>query len=184
MSPQASPASAAGPSTAAALRRGERAAADAVGALVALWGFKRQMGRVWAVLYLSDRPLSAAEACDRLGISTGLLSMTLAELRAWGAVRTVGVAGERRVRYEAEMQVWRLVLRVLGSRERGALEEALGSFEGALSEVRAALVDDDPVVRSAARFRVERIGRLAGHTRAAAGLLRLLTDAIAARRRG
>jgi DNA-binding transcriptional regulator GbsR (MarR family) len=165
------------------LRRAELRAADAAGALVELWGFKRQMGRVWTILYLSERPLTAAEACDRLGISTGLLSMTLADLRAWGAVRTVTVAGERRERYEAEVRVWRLVLRVLGSRERSALDGALRAFEAALAEARAAASDADPATRAAARFGASRLARLAAHTRGAATLLRLLTEAIASRRR-
>ncbi len=169
---------------ASALRRAEQRAADTVGALLVLWGFKRQMGRVWTILFLSERPLTAAEACDRLGISTGLLSMTLADLRSWGAVRTVTVPGERRERYEAEVQVWRMVLRVLGSRERGALDEALRAFEASLEEVRASLVDADPSVRAAARFRTERLGKLVAHTRGAVALLRLLTAAIAGRRRG
>ena len=63
------------------LQRSDLAAADAVGALMELWGFRRQLGRAWAVLFLSDRPLAAPELCARLEISTGLLSMTLAELR-------------------------------------------------------------------------------------------------------
>jgi DNA-binding transcriptional regulator GbsR (MarR family) len=168
----------------AALRRAEQRAADAVGALLVLWGFKRQMGRVWTILFLSERPLTAAEACERLGISTGLLSMTLADLRSWGAVRTVTVPGERRERYGAEVQVWRMVLRVLGSRERGALDEALRAFEASIEEVRGSLVDPDPSVRAEARFRTERLAKLAAHTRGAVGLLRVLTEAISGRRRG
>ena len=169
---------------ASALRRAEQRAADAVGALLVLWGFKRQMGRVWTVLFLSERPLTAAEACERLGISTGLLSMTLADLRSWGAVRTVTVPGERRERYEADVQVWRMVLRVLGSRERRALDEALQAFEASLEEARSSMVDADPAVRAAARFRADRLSRLVAHTRGAVGLLRILTEAIAGRRRG
>ncbi len=172
------------PPPASALRRAEQRAADAVGALLVLWGFKRQMGRVWTVLFLSERPLTAAEACERLGISTGLLSMTLADLRSWGAVRTVTVPGERRERYEADVQVWRMVLRVLGSRERGALDEALQAFEASLEEARGSMVDADPAVRAAARFRADRLSRLVSHTRGAVGLLRILTEAIAGRRRG
>jgi DNA-binding transcriptional regulator GbsR (MarR family) len=171
------------PPPASGLRRAELRAADAVGTLVELWGFRRQMGRVWTVLYLSERPLTAAEACERLSISTGLLSMTLAELRAWGAVRNVTEPGRRRERYEAETQIWRVVLRVLGSRERRALAEALAAFEAAAIEVRDALLDADPAARAAARFRSERLARLAGHTRSAVGLLRVLTEAIGGRRR-
>ena len=167
----------AAPGRAARLREAELRAADAVGALVALWGFKRQMGRVWTVLFLSERPLTAAEACERLGISTGLLSMTLAELRAWGAVRTVEIPGDRRDRYAAETQVWRLVLRVLASRERSALESALAAFEEAVAVARRAQEDADPVARAAARFSAGRLQRLAAHVRNAAALLRLLTEA-------
>jgi DNA-binding transcriptional regulator GbsR (MarR family) len=110
--------------------------------------------------------------------------MTLTELRAWGAVRTLNAAGERRERYEAETQVWRIVLRVLGSRERAALDLALAAFGDALSEVRSALLDADPAVRAAARFRSGRLARLVAHTRGAAGLLRILSETIAGRRRG
>jgi hypothetical protein len=44
-------------------------------------------------------------------------------------------------------------------------------------------VDADPAVRAAARFRAERLARLVSHTRGAVGLLRVLTEAIAGRRR-
>ncbi len=171
MSPVASPARGEGPSPQAPLRRAEARAADAVGALMELWGMKRQMGRVWTVLYLSERPLTAPEACERLGISAGMLSMTLADLRAWGAVRTLVAAGERRERYVAEPRVWRLVREVLGRRERRALEEALRAFEAALDDAREALDDADPALRAEARHRVARLSRLATLTRGAMSLL-------------
>ena len=62
---------------------------------------------------LADRPLAAPELCARLEISTGLLSMSLAELRTWGVVRCVEVPGDRKEHYEPETNVWRLVARVL-----------------------------------------------------------------------
>ena len=42
--------------------------ADAVGALMEFWGFKRVMGRVWTTLFLEGEPLSAPQLCERLGI--------------------------------------------------------------------------------------------------------------------
>ena len=185
------------PAPPSGIRRAELRAADAVGALMELWGFKRQLGRVWTILFLSEAPLTSAEACERLGISTGLLSMALAELRGWGAVRNVSLPGERRERFAAEVHVWRLVRGVLGRRERLALDLALASFEEALAELRASMVDADPEVRAAARFRAERLTRLVALTRGALGLLgallesarvdlsplKALSDAIAGRRR-
>ena len=45
--------------------------ADAIGALMEAWGFKRNMGRMWALLYLEQRPLSAPDIGDLLGLSSG-----------------------------------------------------------------------------------------------------------------
>ena len=162
--------------TSFALSRAELAVADAVGALMELWGFRRQLGRIWAVLFLSERPLAAPELCERLRISTGLLSMSLAELRRWGVVRSVEIPGDRKEHFEAETNVWRLVARVLREREKRAVEEALAVFERALGEVRAALADVDPAVKAAARFKARRLEHLAELCRAALGVLRLLVD--------
>ena len=81
--PAAAPRAVSSPTTSFALSRADLAVADAVGALMELWGFRRQLGRIWAVLFLSERPLAAPDLCERLRISTGLLSMSLAELRRW-----------------------------------------------------------------------------------------------------
>jgi DNA-binding transcriptional regulator GbsR (MarR family) len=158
------------------LHRADLAAADAVGALMELWGFRRQLGRVWAVLFLSDRPLAAPELCARLEISTGLLSMTLAELRRWGVVRPVEVRGDRKEHYEAETNVWSLVARVLREREQRAVEGALSAFERALHDARAALADVDPSVKAAARFKARRLELLVDLSRAALNVLRVLLD--------
>ena len=158
------------------LPRAELRAADAVGDLMELWGFRRQLGRVWTVLFLSERPLAAPDLCERLQISTGLLSMSLAELRRWGVVRGVSVRGDRKEHYQAETDVWKMVRRVLAERERRAVEEALRAFESALAEVRGALSDADPAVKAAVRHRLQRLAQLAALTRAALSVLRVLID--------
>jgi DNA-binding transcriptional regulator GbsR (MarR family) len=170
------PRAAAPASTSFALTRAELAVADAVGALMELWGFRRQLGRIWAVLFLSDRPLASPELCDRLRISTGLLSMSLAELRRWGVVRSVDVPGDRKEHFEAETNVWKLVARVLREREKRAVETALATFERALADVRAALADVDPKVKAEARFKARRLEQLADLSRIALNVLKLLVD--------
>src|SRR5512133_1756960 len=162
--------------TSYALARADLAVADAVGAIMELWGFRRQLGRIWAVLFLSDRPLAAPDLCERLRISTGLLSMSLSELRRWGVVRSIEIPGDRKEHFEAETNVWKLVARVLREREARAVERALQTFERALEDARAALGDPDPAVRAAARFKAKRLELLSGLSRAALGVLRLLVD--------
>ena len=109
--------------------------ADAVGALIASWGFKRNMGRMWTVLYLEERPLTAAELVERLGISTGAVSMLLTEMQLWGAVKKAWVVGERREHYEAETSIWKLVSRVLRERELHWIRTAHEAFEAAGREL-------------------------------------------------
>jgi HTH-type transcriptional regulator, glycine betaine synthesis regulator len=159
--------------SAAPLSRAELRVADAVGSLMELWGFRRQLGRIWSVLFLSEKPLAAPDLCERLQISTGLLSMSLAELRRWGVVRSVDVPGDRKEHFEAETDIWALVRRVLAERERKVIEAALAVVADALAEMKAAQRDDDPAVRALARFRTRRLEQLVALCRV--GLLMLTT---------
>jgi DNA-binding transcriptional regulator GbsR (MarR family) len=108
--------------------------ADAVGALIEAWGFKRNMGRLWAVLYLEDHPLTAADLQERLGLSSGAVSMLLAELLQWGAIKKAWVVGERREHYEPETSLWKMVSRVFRERELNWIKQARDAFEEAKAE--------------------------------------------------
>jgi DNA-binding transcriptional regulator GbsR (MarR family) len=101
------------------------------------WGFKRPMGRIWALLYLAPQPLGAAEIGEDLHMSAGAVSMALSELAKWGAVRKTWRPGERRDYYEAETGIGRLVQRVLRERELSMVQkfgEALHAAATTLSE--------------------------------------------------
>ena len=117
--------------------------ADAVGALMEAWGFKRNMGRMWTALYLADHPLTASELGDLLGLSSGSVSMLLAELGQWGAVKKAWIPGERREHYQAETTIWKLVSRVLRERELNWVKTALESFEDA-NRTLDGIADVDP----------------------------------------
>lgn len=109
--------------------------ADAVGALIEHWGFKRNMGRMWTVLYLEDHPLHAGELGERLGLSTGAVSMLLTEMQEWGAIKKAWVVGERREHYEAETSIWKMVSRVFRERELQWIKAASDAFESAGAEL-------------------------------------------------
>lgn len=110
--------------------------ADAVGALIENWGFKRNMGRMWTVLYLEDHPLTAGELGDRLGLSTGSVSMLLTEMQQWGVVKKTWVVGERREHFEAETSIWKLVSRVLRDRELNWIRTAHDEFSRAGKDLK------------------------------------------------
>ncbi|HEY4177557.1 MAG TPA: MarR family transcriptional regulator [Kofleriaceae bacterium] len=109
--------------------------ADAVGALIEAWGFKRNMGRMWAVLYLEDHALHAGEIGERLGLSTGSVSMILNELLEWGAIKKAWVVGERKEHYEAETSIWKMVSRVFRERELQWVQTAEAAFGDAQEQL-------------------------------------------------
>src|SRR5580698_3028065 len=110
----------------------EVAVSDVIGRLIEFWGFKRNMGRVWSVLYLSPAPLSAEDLRHLLKLSSGAVSMTLSELSRWGVVRKVWVQGERKDFFVAEVSLWKMISRVFNEREKIEIVAALESFEEAL----------------------------------------------------
>jgi DNA-binding transcriptional regulator GbsR (MarR family) len=111
--------------------------ADAVGALIEAWGFRRNMGRMWAVLYLEDHPLTAADLGERLGLSTGAVSMLVNELIQWGIIKKTWVVGERREHFEAETSIWKMVSRVFRERELRWIRTAHEAFAEASRELEA-----------------------------------------------
>ena len=139
----------------------EAAVSDVVGRLIEFWGFKRNMGRVWTVLYLSPDPLSADELRQALALSSGAVSMTLTELARWGVVRKVWIHGERKDFYTAEVQLWRMISRVFNERERTEVIAAIDAFEEALEKLdRTRKTTSDSATRVRAELQYERISQL------------------------
>ncbi len=136
------------------VREAEREVADMVGRLMHFWGFKRPMGRMWTLLYLSPEAIGAAELTERLKMSAGSVSMTLAELVKWGAVKKTWRPGERRDFYEAETSIWKMVRRVLRDRELTLVRE-FGETLDRVSETLGTSVN-----QADAQFKRERVQRL------------------------
>ncbi len=139
----------------------EIAVSDVVGRLIEFWGFKRNMGRIWAILYLSPDPLSAEDLRHLLKLSSGAVSMTLSELSRWGVVRKVWVQGERKDFYTAEVQLWRMISRVFNEREKTEIIAAIEAFEEALvllEKMRGQTTDAK--TRARIELQRDRIGQL------------------------
>ena len=131
---------------------------DSIGRLIEFWGFKRNMGRLWAILYLSDQPLSAPEIQERLQLSSGAVSMTLNELTRWGVVKKVWLQGERRDHYAAEGNFWKMISRVFNERERVEVLDAIDIMEDAIRFLNDKA--KEPEERARAQFQEERIREL------------------------
>lgn len=155
-------------------RTAELRAADAIGRLMEFWGFRRHMGRLWTVLYLSPEPLTTAELSETLQLSSSAVSLSLGDLVRWGAVRKTWRPGERKDFYEAEISIWKLLRRVYERRELNLIREA----NDALHEARQCLDEAQGRVGASERRRIEfmrqRLSRLSALSRAGERLVRLL----------
>lgn len=131
--------------------RSRAAFVDVWGAMGALWGVNRSVARVHALLMTSETPLPLEELAERLQISKGNASMSLADLRSFGVVRLVQVAGDRRDYYVSEPDVWTMFFRIVSERKRR-------EFDPAADAVRRLLADAG--ARGAVRERLEQMDDL------------------------
>lgn len=133
----------------------ELLAADAVGDVVEHWGFRKALGRLWAVAYLAGEPLAAAELAEKLQMSAGSVSTSLTELQRWGVMRRVWVPGERREFYEAEVDFWKMISKVVSERERFLVRSVRERLVQAAEDLK-----DHADGTAASRGRLERLKKL------------------------
>jgi HTH-type transcriptional regulator, glycine betaine synthesis regulator len=138
------------------LRPWEAIAVDAVGNVIEFWGFKRNQGRVWALLFLRDVALTAAEIEAELSLSKGGVSMLLRDLERWGVVLRVRSPHDAAWRYEAETDLLKMARRVVEEREFAFIERVRAD----LGEARR-LAESDPRTQRAMVQRLERMEILA-----------------------
>ena len=75
---------------------------------VKLLGMPKSVGEIYGLLYIAPSPLPLDALVDRLNISKGSASQGLKVLRAFGAVKQVYVAGDRRDHYAVETELKKL----------------------------------------------------------------------------
>jgi DNA-binding transcriptional regulator GbsR (MarR family) len=98
------------------------------------WGINRTVGQIYALIFISDRPLNADEIAELLEFSRSNVSMGLKELQAWRLVRLRHQSGDRREYFEAPQDVWEIFRVLAEERRRREVEPTLSMLRGALLE--------------------------------------------------
>ncbi len=70
------------------------------------WGINRTVGQIYALLFVSEKPLNADDIADALAFSRSNVSMGLKELDSWRLVRLQHLPGDRREYFSAPEDVW------------------------------------------------------------------------------
>lgn len=113
------------------------------------WGVNRSVAQIHALLYLSERPLTAEDIAGTLGIARSNVSTSLRELLGWNLIRRVPVMGERRDHYVAETDLWEMVTRIAAGRKEREIDPAIAALRACVAEA-----DADPALGSVAKRRL------------------------------
>ena len=125
------------------------------------WGVNRSVSQIHALLYLSEKPLTAEEISDALGMARSNVSNSLKELMAWNLIRRVPVMGERRDQFEAETDVWEIARRIAAGRKEREIDPALAALKACVGEA-----EQDSRLGAAAK---QRLASMLAFTREMAG---------------
>ena len=121
------------------------------------WGVNRSVAQIHALLYLAERPLTAEEIADTLGMARSNVSTSLKELGGWKLIRRVPVRGDRRDHFEAETDLWEMVTRIAQGRKEREIDPAAATLRECIAEAEA-----DPRVSPVARARLQEMAGFIG----------------------
>jgi DNA-binding transcriptional regulator GbsR (MarR family) len=113
------------------------------------WGLNRSVTQIQALLYLSDRPLTAEDIASALGLARSNVSNSIRELLAWNLIRRVPIRGDRRDHYEAETDLWEMVARIAAGRKEREIDPAVAALQACVKDA-----ERDPTVHPVARKRL------------------------------
>ena len=98
------------------------------------WGINRTVGQIYALLYVSERPLNADEIAEALTFSRSNVSMGLKELDAWHLTRLRHLPGDRREYFSAPEDVWAIFRTLADERRKREIDPTLSMLRDALLE--------------------------------------------------
>lgn len=137
------------------LDRWEELAVNAVGHVIEFWGFKRNHGRIWSLLYLRGEPMASSDLQEELGLSKGAVSMISRDLEQWGVTHRKRVQGSNAWHFVAEVDFLKMLRRVLKERELEMVQRVRDDLKDALYFARDdESVDEETLTRLRAMVRL------------------------------
>ncbi|MFK7964362.1 MAG: GbsR/MarR family transcriptional regulator [Burkholderiaceae bacterium] len=95
------------------------------GEMGARWGVNRTVGQIYAVLFLSERPLCADDLVEALGFSRSNISMGLKELQSWKLVKHQHLPDDRRDFFSTPEDLWEIVRTLVDQRKTREIDPTL-----------------------------------------------------------
>ncbi|MDD5421798.1 MAG: HTH domain-containing protein [Candidatus Omnitrophota bacterium] len=136
---------------------------ESIGKLCGSFGLNKFVAQLYAVLYLSNKPLSLDEMAEELEVSKGSVSINIRELEKWGAVKNIWVKGSRKDYYEAELDI----KKVFANKLRSAVQKRIAEVSNMTDEFKkitksaaTELTDEEKVIAQVYEERLKKIEEL------------------------
>jgi DNA-binding transcriptional regulator GbsR (MarR family) len=100
------------------------------------WGINRTVAQVHALLFISERPLTAEDIAKILAVARSNVSTSIRELLGWGIIRVVPILGDRRQHFESVKDVWELFQIVMKERKKREIDPTIRVVRECLDEAR------------------------------------------------
>ena len=101
------------------------------------WGINRTVGQIYALLYISEKPLCADDIVEVLQISRSNVSMGLKELDSWRLTRLKHIAGDRKEYYTVPEDVWEIFRTLLEERKKREIDPTLSMLRDVILAPKA-----------------------------------------------
>ena len=88
------------------------------------WGVNRSVAQIHALVFISDKPITAEEIADQLGMARSNVSNSIKELLNWGLIHRVPVMGDRRDHFDAEADIWEMAIKIAEGRKAREIDPA------------------------------------------------------------
>lgn len=98
------------------------------------WGINRTVGQIYALLYVSSKPLNADDLGEALGFSRSNVSMGLKELQSWNLVKLIHQPNDRREYFLAPDDMWVIFRTLAAERRKREIDPTLSMLRDALME--------------------------------------------------
>ena len=102
--------------------------ANSVGKFIEYWGFRSTDGQVWLLIYLANFPIDAKVLIENLGVSKGMISISINTLKEYQLIDEIEYGDNRSKFYKAKFDPMKTITSVLAQREQILMNEVVTSY--------------------------------------------------------
>lgn len=98
------------------------------------WGINRTVGQIYALIYLSNKPLNADQLVEALGFSRSNIAMGIKELVSMNLVMLRHIPDDRKDYYVTHEDIWEIVRNLVEERKKREIDPTLTMLRSIIME--------------------------------------------------